>query len=93
MKVSWPNIAMLRLTEKVLLYLLRAAGVFLLHISGLMDFKDDLKSYLPMAILQEALDYAGYLPHFYLYAMVRNYLSKFNFLISFPLFVRVLFFW
>ena len=65
---------MLRLLEKVFLYLLRAAGVFLLHISGLVDFKDELKSYLPVAKFQEALDYAGYLPHFYLYAMVRNYL-------------------
>ena len=59
------------LAKKFFLYLLRAAGVFLLHVSGLMEFKDDLKSYLPMAMFQEALDYAGYLPHFYIYAMVR----------------------
>ena len=80
---------MLRLLEKVFLYLLRAAGVFLLHISGFMDFKDELKSYLPIATLREALDYARYLPHFYIFAMVRinegNYLSKNDFLILFPL--------
>ena len=61
---------MLRLPEKVLLYLLRAAGVFLLHISGLMEYKDELKYYLP--IFQDALDYAGYLPHLYFFAMVRR---------------------
>ncbi len=78
---------MLRLPEKVLLYLLRAAGVFLLHISGLMEYKDELKFYLPLPlpIFQDALDYTGYLPHLYFFAMVRKELWKFNFLILLPL--------
>ena len=56
------------LAKKFFLYLLRAAGVFLLHISGMLELKDELESYLP--IFREALDYAGFFPHFYLFAMV-----------------------
>ena len=61
------------LAKKFFLYLLRAAGVFLLHISGMLELKDELESHLPM--FREALGYAGYCPHFYLFAMVGNYVE------------------
>ena len=61
------------LTERVFLYLLRAAGMFLLHVSGMLEVQmtDELKSYLSM--FKDALDYARYLPLFYFGAMVGNY--------------------
>ena len=66
---------MLGLGERVFLYLLRAAGMFLLHITGMLEVQmtDDLKSYLSMFIFKDALDYARYLPLFYFVAMVGNY--------------------
>ena len=66
---------MLGLTERVSLYFLRAYGVFLLHISGMLEVQmtDDLKSYLSMFMFKDALDYARYLPLFYFGAMVGNY--------------------
>ena len=62
---------MLGLPEKIFLYLVRAAGVFLLHSSGFMDLTDELKSHFPM--FEDTLDYAGYFPHFYACAMVGRY--------------------
>ena len=59
-KLAWPGPMMPVLAKKFFLYMLRAAVVFLLHIS-------ELESYLPM--FREALDYAGFFPHFYLFAM------------------------
>ena len=50
-----------------LLYLLRAAGMFLFHISFML-VRDELELNLPM--FQEVLDYAGYLPHLNIYVMV-----------------------
>ena len=38
----------------------------------MMEFKDELKFYLPLPIFQDALDYSGYLPHLYFFAMVRS---------------------
>ena len=71
---------MLGLTERVFLYFLRAYGVFLIHISGMvemeMQMKDGLKSYLSMFLFKDALDYAGYLPLFCLIALVGNYQYK-----------------
>ena len=64
------------LAKKFFLYLLRAAGVFLLHVSGMLESKDELEFYLPM--FREALDYAGYLPHLYLFAMVRTFIVNFD---------------
>ena len=64
------------LAEKLFLYLLRATGVFLLHISGMLESKNELEFYLPM--FREALDYAGYLPHLYLFAMVSNFILNFE---------------
>ena len=66
---------MLGLTQRVFLFLLRAAGVFLLHTSGMLEvqMKDELKSYLSMFMFKDALDFAGYLPLFYFVAMVGNY--------------------
>ena len=61
---------MLAFPKKFFLYLVRATGVFLLHMSGVLDLKDELESHLPM--FQEILAYAGYLPHLYLCAMVRR---------------------
>ena len=58
--------------KKFLPYLLRAVGMFFLHISGILDLKDDLKSYLPM--FQDSLEYAGYLPHLYSFLLVSTYL-------------------
>ena len=75
---------MLGLPQKFFPYLLRAVGVFLLNISGMLDSKDELKSHLHM--FQGALDYAGYLPHAYLFVLVSVYLSKFSLLI--PLYIR-----
>lgn len=49
--------------KKFLPYLLRASGIFFLHISGILDLRDELKSYVPM--FQDSLEYAGYLPHLY----------------------------
>ena len=65
---------MLGLTERVFLYLLRAAGMFLLHVSGMLEVQmtDDLKSYLSMFMFKDALDYARYLPLFYFVAMVET---------------------
>ena len=64
------------LAEKLFLYLLRATGVFLLHVSGMLESKNELEFYLPM--FREALDYAGYLPHLYLFAMVSNFILSFE---------------
>ena len=66
---------MVGLTERLFLYFLRAYGVFLLHISGMLEvqMKDELKSYLSMFMFKDALDFAGYLPLFYFVAMVGNY--------------------
>ena len=60
------------ITKKVFLYLLRSVGVFLLHISGMleMQLKDELKSYLPVFLFKDALDYAIYLLFFGFLALV-----------------------
>ena len=60
---------MLALSEKSFLYLLRAAGIFLLHIF-VMLLRNELEFNLPM--FKEVLDYTGYLPHLYTYLMVGN---------------------
>ena len=78
---------MFGLPQKFFLYLLRAAGVFLIHISGMLDWKDELKTYLFLPVFQDTLEYTGYLPHLYLYVLVgifkmKIYLS--NHLILFP---------
>ena len=70
---------MMGLTEQV--FLLRAAGIFLRHIS---DMKMQMKVELPVFLFKDALDYVGYIPLFYLVAMVGGIiLQDYNFLIFF----------
>ena len=66
---------MLGLAEKVFQFLLRVTGVLFLHISGMLEMQmmDELKSCLPMFMLQDAQYYAGYLPLIYFVTMVGNY--------------------
>ena len=76
------------LIEKFFLYLLRSSGVFLLYISGMleMQMKDELKSYLPVFLFKDALDYARYLSLVCFLPLVGNYFVNNNFLIFSPKF-------